>query len=117
MLDRSVWEQAVSVARRLGVEDEFGFRLGSVPGGGEVAAALGLSSAAPHPAGVVSYAMTLPGWRARTRYLVQKVFPPPAYLRSVGDVGPGRLALARAYGRRLALAVTGGRGGRRKRRR
>ena len=40
---------------------------------------------------------------------LQKVFPPPAYLRAVGDVGPGRLALARGYARRVLLAVRGGR--------
>jgi len=110
-LDRSVWEQAASVARRLGVDDEFGFRLGSVPGGATLAGELGLSVSAPRRSSAVSFAMTLPGWRARTRYLVQKVFPPPAYLRSVGDVGPGRLALVKAYAGRVARAARGGRDG------
>jgi hypothetical protein len=107
-VDASVWEGAADAARRLGVDDELGFRLALVPGGAALAGDLGLPTAEPkHSA--LAFAMTLSGWRARSRYLFQKVFPPPAYLRSVGGVGPGRLALARAYAGRVVVAVRGGR--------
>jgi hypothetical protein len=108
-VDLDVWEQAVAAARRLGVADELGFRLGLVAGGAALAGELGLSTSTPARQSALAFAMTLPGWRARSRYLVQKLFPPPAYLRSVGALGPGRLALARAYAGRVVLAVRGGR--------
>ena len=107
IVDPSVWEGAADAARRLGVDDELGFRLGLVPGGAALAGSLGLPTAEPRRASALTFAMTLPGWRARSRYLLQKVFPPPAYLRAVSDVGPGRLALARGYANRVLLAARG----------
>ncbi len=107
-VDLTVWKGAAGVAERLGVDDEMGFRLGQVQGGAPLASALGLSTSTParydRDTRALRWAMRLPGWRVRTRYVVQKLFPPRAYLASVSEVPAGRTGLMRAYGRRVVEA-------------
>jgi hypothetical protein len=109
VLDREVWEGAVEMARALGVADEMGYRLAFLDEGRTLGGALGLSAGAPLRVRRETRALMrmtdLPGWRARVRYGLQKLFPPPDYLSQVTRVRPGRLGLARAYAARLGSIV------------
>jgi hypothetical protein len=116
-VSEATWQQAVALARELGIEAEMGARLRSVPGTIPLAESLGLpSSGAPRfelrvaarSAGVdpsvyaVARFQDLRG-RERRRFVRQKLLPPVAFMRDWSPIARrGRVGLAAAYVLRVA---------------
>jgi len=95
-IDLNSWRAAVGLARSLEIEDELAPRLRRLPDGAALADSLELTKEASERYSLsaavaagrasesvysVSYLLELTDWRARTRYVLVKLFPPSAYLR------------------------------------
>lgn len=117
LVERSTWEQAAELARELGIEAEVGTRLRVVPTTVPLADDLGLPAGgverfelrqAVHEAGAGpgAYAVARLGslrGRARARYVLRKLFPPPDFMRRWSAIARrGRLGLVTAYVGRVA---------------
>ena len=113
-LDVVIWQQAVALADELDVVDVMGPVLRTVPGGDDVADALGLGhrwpatlyTAASDERSTVRFAASLidASWRDRLRLVTRKVFPSSAYLRASSPLARrGPFGLALAYAVRPAL--------------
>lgn len=99
------WVEAAAVARRLGVERQFGYRLSQSPAGPEFARRLGLD---PAPWWWLRFETdpllrwlvllgALPSWRARGRLARRLLLPTPDYVRFRDPEAAAR-GLAAAYG-------------------
>jgi len=109
------WEQAVAVARTLGTTDAMGYGLRLLPEGAALADRLGLPDAVPESVRLreattstrfVVQLAAVPGPRAKARYLVQKLFPPRAYMEQSTDLARhGGVRLLAAYLLRLGHAL------------
>ncbi|MGH9124012.1 MAG: nucleotidyltransferase family protein [Acidimicrobiales bacterium] len=112
-LTPGTWEGAAAAARRLGVEDLMSYRLHLVDGGSELAALLQLPDPASPEARLDSpeaqfllRLQALPGVRSKTRFLLEKAFPPRNYMtHPVRFSGEGSTAMATAYLRRVGAAL------------
>ncbi len=108
-LPSTTWDQAAEVAARLNALPSFVAGLRLVPAGAALAAQLKLPkaisveatllvSSPPHTAGGFEWLERLPGSRAKSIFLVRKLFPPAAWLRSWSPLARrGSLGLAVAY--------------------
>jgi hypothetical protein len=111
LLPLDVWREAAALAVLLDAVPAFTTGLGLVPEGGELAGHLGLSAdtsvevalraqTAPPLALGLEWFSTLPGPRAKARFVVGKLFPPAAFMRRWSPLarrGPLGLAAAYAY--------------------
>lgn len=113
-VDLVTWKRAAELAESLGTTDAMGFGLRLVPEGDALADQLGLPRAVPEGAILrdeststqfVARLAELDGWRAKARYVRQKLFPPRAYMeRSTALARRGRLSLLLAYVQRVVRA-------------
>jgi hypothetical protein len=98
------WRDAAAVARALGVERLFGYRLSQTPAGAACAERIGVSTARPwwlrwedDPILCwIGWLAALPSWRARARLARQLLLPTPVYVR-LRDPAAARRGLAAAY--------------------
>ena len=113
VLDEALWREAAALAASLNVEAAMGAGLRLLPQGRELAGRLGLPDrppdrfvlrrdTAPRQVRSVARLVELRGSRRRARYVAQKLFPPPDFLRQWTPLASrSRLGLAAAYGLRL----------------
>jgi Uncharacterised nucleotidyltransferase len=113
-----VWEEAAALAGRLGAEGAFATGLRMLPAGAELAARLDLTTApsvetvmfadsVPYSSWTVNRLANTRGLLPKLRIVVQRVFPPPDFMRAWYPVARrGPLGLALSYPRRIAWLVT-----------
>jgi hypothetical protein len=98
------WREAAAVARALGVEREFGYRLSQSPAGTARAQRIGVRTApswwlrweTDPILRWVSLLLRLPSWRSRLRVTKQLLLPSASYVRSRDLDGPSQ-GLVRSY--------------------
>jgi putative nucleotidyltransferase-like protein len=112
-----VWEEAAALARALEAIPAFATGLRLLPTGETVAARLGLSSEhwakgdveggkTWHLARTLGWLVETPGLAAKLRFLVGRLFPAPAVMRSRSPLARrGRLGLLLAYPWRIVLLL------------
>lgn len=117
VVDTDLWNKAAALAARLNVEAAMGAGLRLLPQGIELARRLGLPDgppdrfllrrdAAPRQVRSVARLAELRGSRRKARYVAQKLFPPPNFLRQWTPLASrSRLGLAAAYGLRLVWSL------------
>jgi hypothetical protein len=117
VVDDDLWRQAAALASRLDVVAAMGAGLRLLPAGTELAGRLGLPDrpperfvlrrdAAPPPVRSVARLAELAGTSRKVSYVVQKLFPPPAFLRQWSPLASrSRLGLVGAYGLRLVWSL------------
>jgi len=115
---REAWEEAATLAARLGAESAFATGLRMVPEGEQLATRLGLSAApsvenvmfaeeVPYSSWTINRLAKTPGILPKLRIVGQRVFPSPAFMRAWYPIARrGRLGLALSYPRRLAWMAT-----------
>jgi hypothetical protein len=116
-LPAETWEAAARLADRLHAREPFATGLGRLPQGARLVERLGLApersvnaallaEAAPYSAWTVDRLSNAPGFRAKLRIALPRLFPKPEFMRvwyPVARRGPAGLALA--YLRRLGWLV------------
>jgi DNA-directed RNA polymerase subunit H (RpoH/RPB5) len=88
-VDLAAWGSAAALAKELGLEHEAGYGLASIPPGAALADRLELPTTPPlrllldaDPIlRAVGHLSRIPSGRAKFRYLVRRLLPPPAYVR------------------------------------
>jgi putative nucleotidyltransferase-like protein len=112
-----VWENAASLATRIGAVGPFAAGLEREPSGSELARRLRLPSGrstatllrmrgAPPLAVGMDWLFGTPGWRRKALLVVRKIFPPASFLRDWSPLARrGRLGLAAAYVWRLVWVM------------
>jgi hypothetical protein len=117
-LDRDVWREAAALARVVEAEEALGAGLRLAPDGAAIADALGvtraqsterrlLAASAPREALTVEQLASTRGAAARARIVLNRVVPPPSYLRfrhPLARRGPAGLVLAYLW-RPVSLAL------------
>ena len=116
VVDETLWREAAALAASLNVEAAMGAGLRLLPQGIELAGRLGLPdrppdrfllrrNTAPRQVRSVARLVELSG-RRKARYVAQKLFPPPEFLRQWTPLASrSRLGLAAAYGLRLVWSL------------
>lgn len=117
VVDADLWREAAALAASLNVDAAMGAGLRLLPQGIELAQRLGLPDrppghfvlrrhTAPRPVRSVARLVELRGSRRKARYVAQKLFPPPDFLRQwIPLASRSRLGLAAAYGLRFAWSL------------
>ena len=118
MLSDDLWREAAALASRLGVEAAMGAGLRLLDKGTELALRLDLPrhaperfvlrrDSAPAPVRSVARLAELAGTGRKARYVAQKLFPPPAFLRQWSPLASrSQLGLVAAYGLRLVWSFS-----------
>lgn len=117
VVDEATWRRAAALATSLQAAGAMGVGLRLIPEGVDLAERLGLpdrapssfllqqAGAAPHVRSVARLG-ELPGLRRKARFVMQKLFPPPAFLRQWTPLASrSRLGLVAAYPLRLAWSL------------
>jgi hypothetical protein len=117
VVDEALWREAAALAASLNVEAAMGAGLRLLPQGIELAGRLGLPDrppdrfvlrrqAAPPQVRSVARLAELSGGSRKARYVAQKLFPPPDFLRQWTPLASrSRLGLAAAYVFRLVWSL------------
>ena len=117
VVDDELWRQAKELAEGLGVETAMGAGLRLLPPGVDLAGRLGLpdrpptsfvlrQASAPQTVRSVARLAELAGLGQKARYVGQKLFPPPAFLRQWSPLASrSRTGLVAAYALRLVWSL------------